>query len=1061
MQTITQRDTVPGRWLRCGIHRLQFLLAFTVLMAFFPSHLAAQAPPDGRMDIALSAQNTFTLSVQTGSLWEYRIEASDDLAAGIWTPLDSVFLPGDGARHSQRVVVPQGAPQSFFRYRVQPRAGGLSGDALADWDRIYTFNASTVLDSDGDGVPDYLETALNTNRNDALSMPWQVVRVEPFDNQAGHPRDGAVVVYLNQPLPVSVASVPSAFVRQLFHTQEDYLASASVASGSVIILPGRKAVALLPSPIFAAGSNHTAVNNYKIDFTAATTGIPKLAPWHSEFSTVDTLDVVGSWVKLVRPGETAIEVATDFAPVIEWSQPLHPNTLVSTNVSVVNQATGVPVAVGVAFDYDTNRMTLTHAAPFDADTAYTITLGTGFANLMGRPLLNAFTWSFRTRPAPVLPVAGQGPFVAAASPGNYATQVDPASAGGMSVAFSEAMDATTLTAATVHLRAHGSSADLEGDFYYDAPTKTLLFILATALDPATRYELTLDKTAILSAATPPQPMQAQALFVFTTASVLAGIPTVGGGMGGPGSGPAGSSGTPEPDQLPPFQLQVAYGDPDLDAGASVQMTVTLAGGSQRKMQLPNATNTYRTEITPEFPANAAVEIAPQFLKGNDSDYEEELSEVQAEVSVPPNAANPAASNIAVFKGAGASPWTFLGQLIAGPFVAQVSNANGDTEKLKFSLFQLTIFNGLAAQKATPYKWQNTTGAFTVANLNDTDGNGVADNVQNGGVPLEVDLMKLVLYAPPGSPGTLKLTAASGSIKFWADSNKTTAIQMDQNDPKSAFFPITEGPGGFSKIVWVEATAPSTAVRDIEIVLGYKPANAAEVNGLDHVHATGVWAQLAPNGMKTNGVGYPAGWINKAPNVDSEFDQFKTTFTDLLSGQFGIFDAQPNHNWISHSIGFQFQVLPQGISAEPVTFDITRQRESMAWEFGDGAWTRIENDTALPASEIPNDDNNTKDEYNAPQNDFIYSIDNVKIPVSVLKPSSIRFIQRANFREFVSIRFDGRVFQNNNSSAEGSRCSSHVLWQVRDDISKSGQDWVHTPGGTPKLDSGSTPLGTHP
>ena len=111
-----------------------------------------------------------------------------------------------------------------------------------------------------------------------------------------------------------------------------------------MILPGRKAVAFLPSPVLAAGSNHTYVNNYKIDFSTAVTGIAQLIPWHSEFSTVDTFDEVGSWVKMVRPGETAIEVATDFAPVIDWSQPLHPTTVVSGNVSVVEQVSGTPVA---------------------------------------------------------------------------------------------------------------------------------------------------------------------------------------------------------------------------------------------------------------------------------------------------------------------------------------------------------------------------------------------------------------------------------------------------------------------------------------------------------------------------------------------------------------------------------------------------------------------------------------------------------------------------------------------------------------------------------------------
>ena len=66
-------------------------------------------------------------------------------------------------------------------------------------------------------------------------------------------------------------------------------------------------------------------------------------------------------------------------------------------MSVIEQASGAPVSVTVGFDYDTNRMSLSHATAFLPDAIYTVTLGTGFKNLMGKPLLNAFTWSFRTR----------------------------------------------------------------------------------------------------------------------------------------------------------------------------------------------------------------------------------------------------------------------------------------------------------------------------------------------------------------------------------------------------------------------------------------------------------------------------------------------------------------------------------------------------------------------------------------------------------------------------------------------------------------------------------------
>ena len=661
---------------------LRWLVAFLASLTLLPSPASAQLPTEDHLHITLSAPNTYTLSVATDSLWEYRIEASDDLEFWQPVPLDDAFLPGDGGVHSQRVIVPPGAIQAFFRYRIQERAGGASGNTLTDWDRIYSFNANTILDTDRDGIPDYLETSLATNPYDNLSFPWHVIRADPLDKLAGHPRDGAIVVYLNRPLPASVVTVPANFVRQFSYfqlpgTNLDLLDFATLAPGSALILPGRKAVAFLPSPALAAGSNHTEVNNYKIDFTTAVTGIAQLIPWHSEFSTVDTFDDVGSWVKMVRPGETAIEVAVDFAPVIDWSQPLHPSTVISGNATLVEQVSGTPVAVTVTFDYDTNRMTLPHAAPFQPDTAYTVTLGTGFANLMGKPLLNSFTWSFRTRPLRPVPVAGQGPYVTAVTPGDFATAVDAAQ---VFLTFSEAMDEATLTASTVHLRAHGASGDLSGLFAYDAGSKTLVFTPDLPLLDATRHELTLDASAILSAAAVPQPLQAPREFVFTTAPGFFQNGS-GAGMGGPGSGPGGSSGTPDPEQPPPLVFQLSYGDPEMesrpDAGSSVKLSITLADGSQREQQMPNTTNEYATRLSPEIPDGSTVIVTPQFLKGNDPDYHEELEEVQVEI-LPLN--TPLGASYVVFKqgdtpGATGAPvpgvWDFLGPLNEGPFIAQV------------------------------------------------------------------------------------------------------------------------------------------------------------------------------------------------------------------------------------------------------------------------------------------------------------------------------------------------------------------------------------------------------
>ncbi len=611
------------------------------------------------MSIARTSQDTFTLGINTGVLWEYGLEASDDLLLP-WTPLNTEFLAGDGGRHSLRVILPPGAPWAFFRYRIRERALGASGDALADWDRIHFFNASVLVDVDGDGFADALESALGTNQNDALSYPWRVVRTVPYAGEEGHARDAAVLLYLNQPLPLSVAEVPANFVRELHFIggEGGVLDFALNASGSTVILPGRKVVAFLPSPPLLQGSNHTLLDNYRVDFSTATTGLAQLAPWHAVFSTVDRLDTVGPWVKQVLPGETAIEVARDFVPSIEWSQPLQPASLAAANVTVVNETNGLPHAVNVVFDYDTNRMSLTHAAPFDADTVYKVTLGAGFSNLMAKPLLHPFAWSFRTRPDLALPVAGQGPSVAAISPAPYSVD---AGVGPIAITFSEPMDEATMGAATVHLRAYGTASDVEGTFSYDTATQILSFTPLADLNYSTRYELTLDAPAILSTATPPQPLQAQASFIFTTAPAP--------GSGTPGTTADANAGTPDPDQKPPLQLAISYGDPTGHASATVRLEMTLPDGSLRAAQLPNATKQWRTELSPKVPDGTTVVVVPSFVRDDDHEYYTYASPPPESATVEVGAASPATAGTGYT--VTNSSYGLLGALLAGPFIAQI------------------------------------------------------------------------------------------------------------------------------------------------------------------------------------------------------------------------------------------------------------------------------------------------------------------------------------------------------------------------------------------------------
>ncbi|MCS7188083.1 MAG: hypothetical protein RMK89_14200, partial [Armatimonadota bacterium] len=88
-------------------------------------------------------------------------------------------------------------------------------------------------------------------------------------------------------------------------------------------------------------------------------------------------------------------------------------------------------------------------------------------------------------------------------------------------------------------------------------------------------------------------------------------------------------------------------------------------------------------------------------------------------------------------------------------------------------FDLDIADGQFGE-IVPDNLEETEGALTVANLNDTDSNGIVD-VNQSPVTGEKDLMKLVVrFGNTGSGGTATLRATNGGqlIKIWKNHDKS-------------------------------------------------------------------------------------------------------------------------------------------------------------------------------------------------------------------------------------------------------------------------------------------------
>ncbi|MCB1208000.1 MAG: hypothetical protein KDK97_01675 [Verrucomicrobiales bacterium] len=326
---------------------------------------------------------------------------------------------------------------------------------------------------------------------------------------------------------------------------------------------------------------------------------------------------------------------------------------------------------------------------------------------------------------------------------------------------------------------------------------------------------------------------------------------------------------------------------------------------------------------------------------------------------------------------------------------------------------LKIWNG---QDATTEVADKTgVGAFTVANLNDTDGDGTIDKDDND-VPGEKDLMKLYVGGYAGLTGKVKLTVKSGKdrVKFWEHKEKKNKpIALDGNG--SVLFDIPAG--GMDKTIWVEATAASGAVRDIEIWEGYQPAQGALQDGTDKVKATAVWAECtAYNNEATDTL-----WSDVQ-------DPMKTTFNTNIQ-KFGKNLSNPLGGMF-YVIGFKFKVQPKDVGNEPnVLFDVTRQAEARFWNILTLGRIRNELSKDFPATsgkpDEANDDSVAIDESNVPSHDNIFSFDSPG-PSSVVDASR-QIVGRMNCREYVRVSFDGT--RPSGDVEQGSRCSPKKEWHM--------------------------------
>jgi len=247
--------------------------------------------------------------------------------------------------------------------------------------------------------------------------------------------------------------------------------------------------------------------NYWVDVVFTTAGAPG--------------DTTPPTVTTTTPTGGATGVAINSAVTATFSEPMNAGTI-SGGTFLLRNPAGTAITSTVSYNAGTSVATLTPSAALAASTSYTaVVLGgsSGVKDTAGNPMASDRTWSFTTSaPADTTP-----PTVSTVTPVDGATNVGVNSA--VTVAFSESMNAASITTATFVLRNPAGTA-ITSTVSYNTATNVATLIPSAVLAGLTTYTATVlsGSSGVKDAAG--NAMAANRVWTFTTASTDTTPPTV-------------------------------------------------------------------------------------------------------------------------------------------------------------------------------------------------------------------------------------------------------------------------------------------------------------------------------------------------------------------------------------------------------------------------------------------------------------------------------------------------------------------------------------------------------
>jgi hypothetical protein len=350
---------------------------------------------------------------------------------------------------------------------------------------------------------------------------------------------------------------------------------------------------------------------------------------------------------------------------------------------------------------------------------------------------------------------------------------------------------------------------------------------------------------------------------------------------------------------------------------------------------------------------------------------------------------------------------------------------------------LTIHHGQGG-RPVPDIDEYDIGAFTVANINDTDGDGFTDawdgvvqaytdtQGKQRGID-EVDLMRLIVKRPPGYVADTHVTivADPSQVRFWG--SETKGGDPYELDPFGTLTLSFETGQTFREL-WVEAIAVSTAVRDITITAQYGTSH-------DTVRATAVWAaKVAHNSDTTNNIDELNAVLAMEPWKNMPDGSSIPQLLRAIYKGFGIRPLSEVYG-VANVIIQAWQPLPEGILDEPgAKFDITRRADDMRFDRITVDFVQFHEVVMPDMLDMVNDDGKTTDE-DGPYGGLLFVFDTPGRAGVATEPVTSR-ADRHNFEEFIRVKVGGGQKPAGNGLV-GSRASTKFYWHSRSQITKTG------------------------